>query len=216
AGVALYSPEGRRSSLVRMHEHHPGTDRFEAEISLPSEGQWSFAVESWHDPFLTWRHTAEIKVPLGQDTELVLEEGARLLARAGRRVPRAPALKHAARALRDTGRSPRERLAAGLDGDVVAAMDRSPLRELLTRSHKVRVAVDRDRALFGSWYEFFPRSEGAQIDTVPGQELSGTFATAAKRLPAIADMGFDVVYLPPIHPVGTSNRKGPNNGLTAG
>ena len=216
AGVALYSPEGRRSSLVRMHEHHPGTDRFEAEISLPSEGQWSFAVESWHDPFLTWRHTAEIKVPLGQDTELVLEEGARLLARAGRRVPRDPALKHAARALRDTGRSPRERLAAGLDGDVVAAMDRSPLRELLTRSHKVRVAVDRDRALFGSWYEFFPRSEGAQIDTVPGQELSGTFATAAKRLPAIADMGFDVVYLPPIHPVGTSNRKGPNNGLTAG
>ena len=123
AGVALYSPEGRRSSLVRMHEHHPGTDRFEAEISLPSEGQWSFAVESWHDPFLTWRHTAEINVPLGQDTELVLEEGARLLARAGRRVPRDPALKHAARALRDTGRSPRERLAAGLDGDVVAAVD---------------------------------------------------------------------------------------------
>ena len=216
AGVALYSPEGRRHALVRMHERHPGTDRFEAEISLPAEGQWSFAVESWHDPFLTWRHTAEIKVPLGQDTELVLEEGARLLARAARRVPRDPVLKRAARALRDTDRTPEERLAAGLDGDVVAAMEHSPLRELLTRSRKVRVAVHRERALFGSWYEFFPRSEGAQVDTVPGQELSGTFATAAKRLPAVADMGFDVVYLPPIHPVGVSNRKGPDNGLTAG
>src|SRR5690625_6806244 len=91
-------------------------------------------------------------------------------------------------------------------------MERVPLRELVTRSRRTHVSVHRERALFGSWYEFFPRSEGAQIDTVPGQELSGTFATAAKRLPAIADMGFDVVYLPPIHPVGTSNRKGPNNG----
>ncbi|MBE3000036.1 alpha-1,4-glucan--maltose-1-phosphate maltosyltransferase [Nocardiopsis sp. HNM0947] len=216
AGVALYSPEGRRHSLVRMRETHPGTDRFEAEISLPSEGKWSFAVESWHDPFLTWRHAAEIKVPLGQDTELVLEEGARLLARAGRRVPRDPALNRAAKALRDTSLTPAERLAAGLDQHVVAAMERSPVRELVTRSRKVRVAVHRERALFGSWYEFFPRSEGAQVDTVPGQERSGTFATAAKRLPAVADMGFDVVYLPPIHPVGVSNRKGPNNTLTVG
>ena len=75
--------------------------------------------------------------------------------------------------------------------------------------------VDRERALFGSWYEFFPRSEGAAPDA-DGVLRSGTFRTAATRLPAVAAMGFDVVYLPPIHPIGTTNRKGPNNTLTPG
>ncbi|WP_190195417.1 alpha-amylase family glycosyl hydrolase, partial [Streptomyces minutiscleroticus] len=75
--------------------------------------------------------------------------------------------------------------------------------------------VERERALFGSWYEFFPRSEGAVVE--PGKPpVSGDFRTAAKRLPAIADMGFDVIYLPPIHPIGTTHRKGPNNTLSAG
>ena len=216
AGVVLHSPRKRREALIPMREHDPGSDRFEAEISFPSEGDWTFSVEAWHDPFVTWLRTAEIKIPLGQDTEVVLEEGARLLTRAGRRTPRVPALISAAKTLRETSLPPQERLAAALAPDVITTMERSPLRELITRSRRTRVAVHRERALFGSWYEFFPRSEGAQVDTLPGQELSGTFTTAAKRLPAIADMGFDVVYLPPIHPVGTSNRKGPNNALTAG
>ncbi|WP_159943164.1 MULTISPECIES: alpha-1,4-glucan--maltose-1-phosphate maltosyltransferase [unclassified Nocardiopsis] len=216
AGVVVYSPRGRRERLVPMREHAPGTDRYEAEISLPAEGKWSFAIESWTDPFATWRHTARIKVPLGQDTGLVLEEGARLLARAGRRVPRRPVLARAAATLRDGSLSPDERLAAALTPEVLAEMERSPIRELVTRSRRTSVVVHRERALFGSWYEFFPRSEGAQVDTVPGQERSGTFATAAKRLPAIADMGFDVVYLPPVHPVGTTHRKGANNALTVG
>ncbi|WDZ91948.1 alpha-1,4-glucan--maltose-1-phosphate maltosyltransferase [Nocardiopsis sp. HUAS JQ3] len=216
AGVVVYSPAGRREQLVPMREHAPGTDRYEACVSLPTEGTWSFAVESWTDPFATWHHVAGVKLPLGQDTELVLEEGARLLARAGRRVPRRPFLNAAAKALRDTSMSPVERFEAALTPEVLAEMERAPLRELVTRSRRTSVVVHRERALFGSWYEFFPRSEGAQVDTAPGQELSGTLATAAKRLPAIADMGFDVVYLPPIHPVGTAHRKGANNALTAG
>ena len=75
--------------------------------------------------------------------------------------------------------------------------------------------VERERALFGSWYELFPRSEGAVVKS-RGKPVSGTFRTAAERLPAIAAMGFDVVYLPPVHPIGTTYRKGPNNRLSAG
>ena len=215
AGVVVHSPEGRRLPFVPMWEKAPGTDRYEAEISLPAEGEWSFSVESWSDPFTTWLHVAHVKLPLGTDTDLVLEEGARLLAKAGRRVPRNPDLTRASKVLRDTSLPPMERFEAAVTGDVLSAMERNPIRELVTRSKRTKVVVHRERALFGSWYEFFPRSEGAQIDTVPGQELSGTFATAAKRLPAIADMGFDVVYLPPIHPVGTAHRKGRNNTLHA-
>ena len=215
AGVVLYSPQGKRRELVPMREAAPGTDRYEAQVSLPSEGTWSFAVESWTDPFTTWRRTAAIKLPLDQDTELVLEEGARLLARAGRRVPRKPALTRAAAVLRDDSLAPVDRLSAALTDEVLAEMERTPVRELVTRSKRRSVVVHRERALFGSWYEFFPRSEGAQVDTAPGQERSGTFQSAAKRLPAIADMGFDVVYLPPIHPVGTTHRKGRDNALTA-
>ncbi|MEU3310236.1 alpha-1,4-glucan--maltose-1-phosphate maltosyltransferase [Nocardiopsis sp. NPDC006832] len=215
AGVVVHSPEGRRRPLVPMREKSPGTDRYEAEISLPAEGQWSFSIESWSDPFTTWLHVARVKLPLDTDTDLVLEEGARLLAKAGRRVPRNRDLARAAKVLRDTSLTPMEAFEAAVTDDVVSAMEHDPVRELVTRSKRTKVVVHRERALFGSWYEFFPRSEGAQVDTAPGQELSGTFATAAKRLPAIADMGFDVVYLPPIHPVGAAHRKGRNNTLHA-
>ncbi|MFB8762636.1 alpha-1,4-glucan--maltose-1-phosphate maltosyltransferase [Nocardiopsis alba] len=216
AGVVVHSPRGRREALVSMREKAPGTDRYEAEISLPSEGEWSFSIESWTDPFATWLHVARVKLPLGVDTDLVLEEGARLLARAARRAPRDPALSEAATLLRDTSTDPMERFTTAVTDEVVAAMDRKPLRELVTKSRRTRVVVHRERALFGSWYEFFPRSEGARVDVAPGEEASGTLSDAAKRLPAIADMGFDVVYLPPIHPVGTTHRKGRDNTLTAG
>ena len=95
-------------------------------------------------------------------------------------------------------------------------LDAHPLRELLTVEGPYPAYVDRERALFGSWYEFFPRSEGATRDATTGKVISGTFRTAAKRLEAVAAMGFDVIYLPPIHPIGEVNRKGPNNTLTPG
>ena len=91
-----------------------------------------------------------------------------------------------------------------------------PLRELVTIEGPYPAYADRPDALFGSWYEFFPRSEGATRDAKTGKVTSGTFATAAKRLDAVAEMGFDVIYLPPIHPIGEVNRKGPNNTLDPG
>ena len=91
-------------------------------------------------------------------------------------------------------------------------LEKHSLRENVSEGPAIPVRVERERALYGSWYEFFPRSEGASLDP----PRSGTFATAAERLPAVAAMGFDVVYLPPIHPIGRTARKGPNNTLTPG
>lgn len=103
-------------------------------------------------------------------------------------------------------------LVPGAIGDFtfsVEAFDHTPERKLLTESERFPIRADRERALVGAWYEFFPRSEGATTSS------AGTFKTAAKRLPEIAAMGFDVLYLPPIHPIGIDFRKGPNNSLTA-
>jgi starch synthase (maltosyl-transferring) len=122
------------------------------------------------------------------------------------------ALQAVAARLRDTNIDPRARFAMAQLPETLGLLRTHPLRELVTKSARRTIRVDRRRALFGSWYEFFPRSEGAIVerDTAP---KSGNFATAAKRLPAVAKMGFDVVYLPPIHPIGHSFRKGRNNTL---
>ncbi|GHF50250.1 alpha-1,4-glucan:maltose-1-phosphate maltosyltransferase 1 [Streptomyces mashuensis] len=218
ANVVLRGPAGRQGPWTPMRELAPGTDRWGAEVTPDLEGRWTYVVEAWSDPVGTWREHARIKVPAGLDTELVLEEGARLYERAAAGVPKSegrPAVLAAADALRDAARPPAARLAAALAPEVMAALARYPLRELVTASRPVPVLVERERALFGSWYELFPRSEGAVLrEGRPPQ--SGTFRTAARRLPAVAAMGFDVVYLPPVHPIGTSYRKGPNNALTAG
>ncbi|MGW5607673.1 maltotransferase domain-containing protein, partial [Streptomyces sp. NPDC003753] len=198
ANVVLTDAEGRRGPWTPMRELAPGTDRWGATVSLPSEGRWTYVVEAWSDPVSTWRHHAGIKIPAGMDTELVLEEGARLYERAATGVPEGEdgqgVLPAAARALRDTGRPAASRLAAALTPEVDAVLARYPLRELVTVSDPLPLVVERERALFGSWYEFFPRSEGTP------ERPHGTFRTAARRLPVIAGMGFDVVYLPPIHP----------------
>ncbi|HEV2638400.1 MAG TPA: maltotransferase domain-containing protein [Actinocrinis sp.] len=123
-------------------------------------------------------------------------------------------LTEIARTLRDGSRDPAERLAAAERPEVAAALAERPLRDLLTLSEPLPLRVDRERALAGAWYEFFPRSEGA-VRTATGWR-SGTFKTAAARLPAVAAMGFEVLYLPPVHPIGTAYRKGPNNSVTAG
>ncbi|WTW97396.1 alpha-1,4-glucan--maltose-1-phosphate maltosyltransferase [Streptomycetaceae bacterium NBC_01309] len=218
--LVLRDRRGRQGPYLPMTQGAPGTDRWHAEVTPPTEGMWSYAVEAWSDPVGTWRHAAEIKVPAGLDVELMLEEGALLLERTAegvsKRAGRAPVLE-AVDALRDTAKSPEERLAAALAPAVTAVLAVNPLRELVTSTPRFPLQVERQRALFGSWYEFFPRSEGAEVD--PAGVLpprSGTFRTAAERLPAIAAMGFDVVYLPPIHPIGTAFRKGPNNTLEAG
>ena len=98
---------------------------------------------------------------------------------------------------------------------VVEADSTSQYRTVYGSTEKYPIRADRERALSGAWYEFFPRSEGA-VKNADGTVTSGTFVSATKRLPAVAAMGFDVLYLPPIHPIGVSHRKGPNNSLTAG
>ncbi|MGA5317065.1 alpha-1,4-glucan--maltose-1-phosphate maltosyltransferase [Streptomyces pseudogriseolus] len=213
ANVVLKDPEGRPGPFTPMRELAPGTDRWGAEVAADAPGHWTYRVEAWGDPVTTWRNVATVKVPAGIDTGLVLEEGGDLFARAAAGVPR-DAGQHvilaAARTLRDDTLPCATRLAAALTPEVDEVLARHPLRELVTSSEPLPLLVERERALFGSWYEFFPRSEGTL------EQPHGTFDTAARRLPAIAAMGFDVVYLPPIHPIGTTFRKGPNNTLDAG
>ncbi|MGW5696463.1 alpha-1,4-glucan--maltose-1-phosphate maltosyltransferase [Streptomyces asiaticus] len=216
--VVLRDPSGRSGPWTPMRELAPGTDRWGAEVTPGAPGRWTYTVEAWSDPIATWRHHARIKVPAGIDTDLVLEEGALLHERAAAGVPKndgREAVLAAVDGLRDERRPVADRLAAALAPDVTDALDRHPLRELVTSSRPMPLQVDRERALFGSWYEFFPRSEGAKV-TEGRRPVSGTLRTAAERLPAIAAAGFDVVYLPPIHPIGTAFRKGPNNTLSAG
>ncbi|MEU2021146.1 alpha-1,4-glucan--maltose-1-phosphate maltosyltransferase [Streptomyces sp. NPDC016469] len=231
ANVVLRSPSGRPGPWTPMRELAPGTDRWGAEVTPDSEGRWTYTVEAWSDPVATWRHAAGIKIPAGIDTALVLAEGAELYERAAEGVPKRDgreAVLAAVDALRDESRPAEARLAAALAPEAREALDRHPLRELVTASRPHPLVVERRRALYGSWYEMFPRSEGARYEAAkprrgrgaeaaeprPPRIVSGTFRTAAERLPAVAAMGFDVVYLPPIHPIGTTHRKGPNNSLT--
>ena len=232
--VVLRDATGRSGPWTPMRLVAPGTDRYEAVVAADAPGPWTFQVEAWGDPLESWRHDARIKIPEGQDVELMLEEGARLHEQAAANLAAATSpiaavdadgsnngfhvsdaditrLTGVAATLRSQGDSI-ERLSAALARGVLTLLARHPLRTLLTTSPSYPLWVDRERALFGSWYEFFPRSEGASLDP----PRSGTFATAAMRLPAIAAMGFDVVYIPPIHPIGVTFRKGRNNTLTPG
>jgi starch synthase (maltosyl-transferring) len=224
AGVVLRDPLRKASPMARMRMLAPGTDRWGAEVTATREGLWRYHVEAWADPIATWHHDAAIKIPAGQDVELMLTEGALLYERLARRIPQPPgasrpaaartALRALVATLRDRGLTPWDRLAATEEPAIAAILDVWPLRELVTRSRPLTLQVDRERALFGSWYEFFPRSEGVQIDPMGRRPpTSGTLRSAAKRLEPIAAMGFDVVYLPPVHPIGTTFRKGRNNTL---
>jgi starch synthase (maltosyl-transferring) len=226
-GVVLRDPKGQPGPLTRMHLVAPGTDRYAASATVTCEGPWTFTVEAWADPIAHWQHDAGIKIPAGQDIELMLIEGALLFERAARGIKQPPGAARPAQAramladlakkLRDRTLPAWDRLAAAQTPEVAEVLDRYPLRDFVTKSNRMPVYVDRLRALYGSWYELFPRSEGVQVDPMGRREpVSGTFRTAARRLEGIAAMGFDVVYLPPIHPIGTTFRKGRNNSLTAG
>ncbi|SDX66299.1 alpha-1,4-glucan:maltose-1-phosphate maltosyltransferase [Modestobacter sp. DSM 44400] len=206
-----------RPPLVRMVEFGPEPDRWLATVVPDREGLWTFQVEAWDDPLRTWHHDVEVKVEAGQGADELandLESGARLFDEVAEAAPREhrAALTAAAVALRDTSLELIARLTPALSPALQRVLQDNPVRRLVTRSPRYEVWVDRPRALYGSWYEFFPRSEGP---VVGGTRTHGTFAQAAERLPAIAEMAFDVVYLPPIHPIGTVNRKGKNNTLVA-
>ena len=218
ATVAWRSPAGETAALVRMTPGNPGLDRWHATVTPTEPGAWTFAVEAWGDPVAAWRHRVEVKIDAGQGVEDLandLEDGARLLTRALRTVPPEAAgrLTAAIEALRDERRDLFHRVGPALSDELGRLLAEHPVRELLTRSPRYTVWVDRQRALFGSWYELFPRSEGAETDQFGRPLRHGTFKDAARRLPQLAEQGFDIVYLPPIHPIGRINRKGRNNTL---
>ena len=221
AANVVWKRLGSRSAAehVRMVPDGIGTDRFLATVVPDETGLWTFRVDAWSDPWATWRHTVEAKLRAGQSADELandLETGARLLQRVGRRPSERPnrdLLFGAANALRDTALPLRSRVAPATFPAVHAIMTERPVRELITRGRTQQVYVDRPRALFGSWYELFPRSTGGRDET--GRAVHGSFVTAAKELDRVAQMAFDVVYLPPIHPVGTMHRKGRNNSVFA-
>ncbi|MFC8351048.1 maltotransferase domain-containing protein, partial [Streptomyces sp. NPDC057280] len=161
ANVVLTDPEGRAGPWTPMRELAPGTDRWGADVTPGSVGRWSFHVEAWGDPIATWRRHAGIKIPAGLDIGLVLEEGGDLYERAAAGVPEAAGqalVLAAADALRDDSLSVSARLGAALTPEVDAVLAAHPLREFVTASDPLPLLVERERALYGSWYEFFPRS----------------------------------------------------------
>ncbi|WP_084155215.1 alpha-1,4-glucan--maltose-1-phosphate maltosyltransferase [Agrococcus lahaulensis] len=212
--LVLRSPSGRERR-VPMEPLLDGFDRWQALAQVDERGTWRWHVESWADEWATWHHNAEIKIPAGIDTELMATIGAQLLTRAAGIATGADrtALTRAAKAIGDDRTPILERWAAVNDPALLEAVDRNRPRSLETASAELELRVERTRAAVGAWYEFFPRSEGAERRS-DGSWRSGTFETAAKRLPAVKAMGFDVLYLPPVHPIGEVNRKGRNNTLT--
>ena len=214
AHTLLFDDKGKEIARTPMREIWRGGDRFEGTITIPTRGEFKYAIEAFDDPFATWEHDSEIKIAADIDTELcctigklIFEE--KLNEDASAKKLLSPAIK----ALTDTSLAPANRFSQATTTEIRAYFAANPLRRLVSRSELIPVRADRDRALVGAWYEFFPRSEGAIIDA-HGRITSGNFATAAKRIPAVAAMGFDVLYLPPIHPIGTEHRKGRNNTLT--
>ena len=221
AEVVLIDPSGSRRAPVRMTAQGADVpDRYAAWVTPDVEGAWSFEIHAWADPIATWEHDAGLKIPAGVDVELMFTEAGLLLERVAADDdldPRETAqISAAAQAAADKTRPVKARLAVLQSPELHDVLVAHPLRELVTVEGPYPLYADRTRALFSAWYEFFPRSEGASVDPKTGKITSGTLLTAAKRLDAVAEMGFDVVYLPPIHPIGELNRKGPNNTLTPG
>ncbi|WP_189080647.1 alpha-1,4-glucan--maltose-1-phosphate maltosyltransferase [Mangrovihabitans endophyticus] len=216
--VVWRGPDGQTRPFTRMRPGEPGLDQWHTVIRPDAVGRWTFTVEAFDDPYQTWRYAVVKKIGAGQGPEDLandLAEGAEVLDLAAKIVP-APdeeRVRAAAAALRDDQRSLFSRVSPALDLEML--LWEHPVRLLVTSTRSYSLWVDRKRALFSAWYEFFPRSEGARIDADATPVEHGTFATAARRIPAVAAMGFDVLYLPPIHPIGRINRKGRNNTLVA-
>jgi len=189
-----------------------GNDRWEGVVEPRVIGLHDLVVEAWTDRLATWRHRVSVKRDAGDDLSVELEEGARLLEEQAGHVDRggrttsghpAGALRDAADALRAQKAPLERRLAPAFDARVTELMAEPGTAPDRTRAETLPLWVDRPRALVGAWYELFPRSEGGLVGAV-------------KRLDAVAEMGFDVVYLPPVHPIGTTSRKGADNTLSSG
>jgi starch synthase (maltosyl-transferring) len=213
ADVLLFDNKGVQFSRTRMRDHADGSDRFSTWIRIPVRGDFTYLIESFDDPFATWLHDSEIKIPADIDAQLCCSIGLHVFEEKLAEDPAAKKiLAPAIKALSDKKFAPANRFSQASTREITEYFAMNPLRRLPSRSHAIPIRADRDKALVGAWYEFFPRSEGATV-SAKGEITSGTFKTAALRIPAVAAMGFDVLYLPPIHPIGKSFRKGKNNSL---
>ena len=200
AAVRWRGPSDKRWRLERLTDL--GNDAWETTIQPSEIGLHRFVVEAWTDHFETWRRYLLRKHEAGLEIDTELEEGALLLEKYKVPAGKSKVLEKAIATLRDRSLHPDDRLAPANDFDVERITDAHPYHDDLSKSATHFLRVDRRHSLVGAWYEFFPRSEGG-------------FEGAIERLPAIVEMGFDIVYLPPIHPIGKSFRKGRDNTLTA-
>ncbi len=217
--LLLNSPTGK-TTVHRMKPGSLGSDLWHTKVLIREEGNYSFQIRAFADDFDTWHHNATIKIAVGSDEELMMMEGAavfkRALAEKDRSKNSSKICELALSILQDPKLTPKAKLVAVESDDILQTMEFEPLRSLTTLSESFTLKSERERSGVGAWYEFFPRSEGAVFDAKTKTWASGNFVTAAKRLPAVAAMGFNVLYLPPIHPIGVAFRKGPNNTLNAG
>ena len=239
ATAIVRNPRGKETMRRAMTCVNPGLDRWTVMVKCgehsdlkPWEdgyaavkrqlGEWTVTIEGWEDAYVSWLHDALIKVRVMDDVDNALNSGAELLARwaetpdTGLTARDRKTLEKAAETMADQTLSAEDRLAAGDNPTIAALHETHPLRDGISPSQPQRFKVERPKSSFAAWYQFFPRSEGATIDPNTGKIIQGTLKTSMAGLERAAVEGFDIVYLPPVFPIGVTNRKGRNNTLVAG
>lgn len=211
--LILTSPKGK-TSRHPMHPGKPGLDQWLFKTTLEEVGTYRFQISAFDDEFSTWHHNTEIKLAAGIDQELMILEGQKLAKRFAA-AAKSKKLWAELLAIFDRQLEPQAAFEALHEAGFENLAKQFPLRNLETLSAEFEIQCERKLAGSGSWYEFFPRSEGATRKP-DGTVVSGNFKTATKSLSRVADMGFEVLYLPPIHPIGHAFKKGKNNSLDAG
>ena len=238
ATAIVRNPRGKETMRQAMTCRNPGLDRWTVMVKCgehsdlkPWEdgyaavkrqlGEWTVTIEGWEDTYVSWLHDTRIKVRVMDDVDNALNSGAELLARwaatpdAGLTARDRKTLEKAAETMADQTLSAEDRLAAGDNPTIAALHETHPLRDGISPSQPQRFKVERPKSSFAAWYQFFPRSEGATIDPNTGKIIQGTLKTSMAGLERAAAEGFDIVYLPPVFPIGVTNRKGRNNTLVA-
>ena len=239
ATAIVRNPRGKETMRRAMTCVNPGLDRWTVMVKCgehsdlkPWEdgyaavkrqlGEWTVTIEGWEDAYVSWLHDARIKVRVMDDVDNALNSGAELLARwaetpdTGLTARDRKTLEKATETMADQTLSAEDRLAAGDNPTIAALHETHPLRDGISPSQPQRFKVERPKSSFAAWYQFFPRSEGATIDPNTGKIIQGTLKTSMAGLERAAAEGFDIVYLPPVFPIGVTNRKGRNNTLVAG
>ena len=239
ATAIVRNHRGKEMQRLPMTCTNPGLDRWEVMLTCGEHsdvkpwqpefaaikrqlGEWSVTIEGWEDTYKSWLHDAAIKVKVNDDVENALESGAQLLERwaktadAKLSAAQRKTIVAAAATMKDTSLTPEDRLAAATSEPVAQLHLTNPLRDGVSPSQPQRFLVQRPESSFAAWYQFFPRSEGAYVDPETGKIVQGTLKTSVSGLERAKAEGFDIVSLPPIFPIGKTNRKGRNNALEAG